>query len=285
MAHIRFGTSGWRGLIADDFTFTNVRITSQAIAEYLISAGLQAKGLIVGYDTRFLSEAFAHQAAKVLTGNGIETFLCTEKTPTPAISYEIVRRQAAGAINITASHSPAEYNGLKFSSPDGGLALPEITRRIEIRAQGLIGSSDIKEMGIKEAEAKGILKRIDLKGDYLSRLGEIVDWEILGSSGLKVVADPLYGTARGYLDEALKMAGCQAKVLHDWRDPYFGNAAPDPSEENLKELAFEVMESGSHLGLATDGDADRFGIVDADGPFISPNHILATPWPRNMGLP
>ena len=275
MAHIRFGTSGWRGLIADDFTFTNVRITSQAIAEYLISAGLQAKGLIVGYDTRFLSEAFAHQAAKVLTGNGIETFLCTEKTPTPAISYEIVRRQAAGAINITASHSPAEYNGLKFSSPDGGLALPEITRRIEIRAQGLIGFSDIKEMGIKEAEAKGILKRIDLKGDYLSRLGEIVDWEILGSSGLKVVADPLYGTARGYLDEALKMAGCQAKVLHDWRDPYFGNAAPDPSEENLKELAFEVMESGSHLGLATDGDADRFGIVDADGTFISPNHILA----------
>jgi alpha-D-glucose phosphate-specific phosphoglucomutase len=275
MAEIKFGTSGWRGVIADDFTFTHVRMVTQAIAEYLLSESLEARGVIVGYDTRFLSEAFAHQVAKILTAHGIHTFFCVHETPTPTISYEIIRRKAGGAINITASHNPAEYNGLKFSSASGGPALPEMTCKIEVRAQELLGSSDFKQVSMGEAETQGILEKIDPRGGYLDRLGEIVDFDVIASSGLKVVVDSLYGTGRGYVDAALKKAGCEIKVLHDWRDPYFGNAAPDPSEENLKELAFHVMETGSHLGLATDGDGDRFGIVDADGTFILPNYVLA----------
>jgi len=275
MAQIRFGTSGWRGVIADDFTFTNVRIVTQAIAEYLLAEGLGGRGIVVGYDTRFLSEAFAHQVAKILTANGIHTFFCTQATPTPTIAYEIIRRGAGGAINITASHNPAEYNGLKFSSPSGGPALPQVTRRIEVRVQEFLGPFHFHEISMAEAESQGILERVDPQKPYLERLGEIVDLGIIASSGLKIVVDSLYGTARGYLDKTFQDAGCQTKSLHDWRDPYFGNAAPEPSEENLKELGFNVMETGSHLGLATDGDADRFGIVDADGTFISPNYILA----------
>jgi phosphoglucomutase len=265
MERIKFGTSGWRGLIADDFTFTNVRAVAQAIGEYLSSERLGAKGVVVGYDTRFLSETFAHQVAKILTANGIHTLLCIQETPTPTISYEIIRRRTGGGINITASHNPPEYNGLKFSSENGGPALPEITRRIELRATELLRSSGLKEKAISESEEKEVLERVDPKEPYLERR----------SSGLKVVVDCLYGTSRGYLAEALSKAGCQVKVLHDWRDPYFGNAAPEPSEGNLKELIFNVIETGSHLGLATDGDADRFGIVDADGTFIVPNYILA----------
>jgi phosphoglucomutase len=275
MEQIKFGTSGWRGVIADNFTFTNVRVVAQAIAEHLSSEGLDKKGIVVGYDTRFLSEAFAHQVVKVLAARGIHILLCTKETPTPTISYEIIRRGTGGGINITASHNPPEYNGLKFFSPRGGPALPEVTRRIEIRAEEHLRSANLKELSLSEAEAKGLLEKVDPKEPYLSRLEEIVDFEAIRSSGLKVVVDSLYGTARGYLDEALSRAGCQVTALHDWRDPYFGNAAPEPSEANLKELAFNVMETGSHLGLATDGDADRFGILDADGTFILPNYVLA----------
>jgi alpha-D-glucose phosphate-specific phosphoglucomutase len=275
MEQIKFGTSGWRGMIADSFTFTNVRVVAQAIGEYLSSEGLGARGVVVGYDTRFLSEAFAHQVAKILTANGIHILLCTQETPTPTISYEIIRRETGGGVNITASHNPPEYNGLKFSSANGGPALPEITFQIELRATELLRSSGWKEMAISEAEKKGMLEKVDPKEPYLKRLEELVNFGVIRSSGLKVVVDCLYGTSRGYLGEELSKAGVQVKTLHDWRDPYFGNAAPDPSEGNLKELIFNVMETGSHLGLATDGDADRFGIIDADGTFIGPNYILA----------
>jgi len=275
MERIKFGTSGWRGLIADDFTFTNVRVVAQAIGEYLSSERLGAKGVVVGYDTRFLSETFARQVAKILTANGIHTLLCIKETPTPTISHEIIRRGTGGGINITASHNPPEYNGLKFSSENGGPALPEITRRIELRAEELLRSSGLEEKAISESEEKEMLEKVDPKEPYLERLEELVDFKVIRPSGLKVVVDCLYGTSRGYLAEALSKAGCQVKVLHDWRDPYFGNAAPEPSEGNLKELIFNVIETGSHLGLATDGDADRFGIVDADGTFIVPNYILA----------
>jgi phosphoglucomutase len=275
MPEIRFGTSGWRGIIADDFTFTNVRLVTQAIAEELLSEGLESRGVVVGYDTRFLSEAFAHQVSKVLTGNGIRTFLCTRETPTPAISYEVVRRRAGGAINITASHNPPEYNGLKLSSPNGGPALPEITRHIEDRVRELAAGFELRELSLAEAETRGMLERSDPASSYRDRLAEIVDLEAVASSGLRLVVDLLYGTARGYLDATLTQAGCQAAILHDWRDPYFGNRSPDPSEENLRDLSFQVMETGSHLGLAADGDGDRFGIVDADGTFIQPNYILA----------
>ncbi|MBI5166385.1 MAG: phosphoglucomutase/phosphomannomutase family protein [candidate division NC10 bacterium] len=275
MVQIKFGTSGWRGIIAEDFTFTNVRIVAQAIAEYLVMEGLTEKGVVIGYDTRFLSEAFAAEAAKVLAANGVHVFFCSQPTPTPAISHEILRRGAGGAINFTASHNPPEYNGIKFSSEWGGPALPGVTGRVEARANQLLRDPRVPLIPLGLAEARGLLERIDPRPPYLEKLRQIVNYPVLRESQLKVVLDPLYGTARGYLDAACSEAGCHVKTLHSIRDPYFGGRPPEPTEENLGELCFEVVETGSHLGLATDGDADRFGVVDADGTLITPNQLLA----------
>jgi phosphoglucomutase len=279
MGPIKFGTSGWRGIIAEDFTFAAVRAVSHAIADYIADqgAGARERGVVVGYDTRFLSEAFAAEAARVLAARSIRAFLCGRDTPTPVIAYEILRRGTAGGIIVTASHNPPEYNGIKFSAAWGGPALPEATKQIADRANAILAASRPSEapaMSLAEAEARGILRRIDPRPDYLERLRVLLDLETIRRARLKVVVDPLYGSARGYLDDLLREAGCEVSVLHAWRDPCFGGHAPEPSEENLRELASRVTETGAHLGLATDGDADRFGLVDADGTFVEPNYFL-----------
>jgi alpha-D-glucose phosphate-specific phosphoglucomutase len=276
MTTIKFGTSGWRGVMAEDFTFTGVRAVSQAIAEYVKGQGPGApgQGVVVGYDTRFLSEVFAAQAARVLTAQGVRAFLCGRDTPTPVVAFEILRRRAAGGIIITASHNPPEYNGIKFSAAWGGPALPSATKQIEDRANAIMAGPRVGEMPLPEAEAQGVFDRIDPQPAYLERVRELVDLETIREARLKVVMDPLYGSAQGYLDLLLRDAGCEVNVLHSWRDPNFGGRSPEPSEDNLQELAFQVAETGAHLGLATDGDADRFGLVDADGSFLEPNYFL-----------
>lgn len=276
MAIIKFGTSGWRGIMADDFTFTGVRAVSQAIAEYVRGQAPHGghRGVIVGYDTRFLSGAFAAQAARVLAAQGVPAFLCDRDTPTPAIAYEILRRGAAGGINVTASHNPPEYNGIKFSDAWGGPALPEVTKRIEERANTILAGPRTPDMAMAEAESRGLIVRIDPRFAYLERLRSLVNLAMIREARLKVVIDPLYGTAQDYLDTLLREAGCEVATLHAWRDPNFGGRSPEPSEENLQELAFQVVETTAHLGLATDGDADRFGLVDADGGFLEPNYFL-----------
>ncbi len=279
MGQIKFGTSGWRGVIAEDFTFAGVRAVSRAIGEYVLvgGAGAARQGVVVGYDTRFLSEAFARQAAGVLTAQGIRVFLCGRDTPTPVIAYEILRRKAAGGIIVTASHNPPEYNGIKFSAAWGGPALPEATRQIEARANAILTDDRAPEApprSLQDAEAHGLLQGIDPRPDYLERLRQLVDLATLRRMRLKVVVDPLYGSARGYLDALLQDAGCEVSVLHAWRDPYFGGRSPEPSEDHLQELASRVVGTGAHLGLATDGDADRFGLVDGDGRFLEPNYFL-----------
>jgi len=272
---IQFGTSGWRDIIAENFTFANVRLVTRAIAEYVLSQGRPGSGVVVGYDTRFLSEAFAAEAAAVLAAHGVQVFLCDRDVPTPVVAYEVVRRGAAAGLNVTASHNPPEYNGLKLSDSSGGPAQPAVTDRIEARVRELLGEPEAPCPTLQEMETKGLVVRIDPRPAYLARLRELVDFKAIAAAHLTVAVDLLFGTARGYLDQALREAGCDVHVLHDSRNPAFGGHAPDPSEENLQELAVAVRSGGCHLGLATDGDADRYGILDRDGSFIEPNYILA----------
>jgi len=277
MTTIKFGTSGWRGIIADEVTFHNVRVVSRAISDYVREEGLQEKGVIVGRDCRFLGDRFALQAAETLAGNGVKVLFSPQDVPTPVISYAIIRGRAAGAINITASHNPPEYNGIKFSPAWGGPATPEVTSRIEKRANDILIKSDAVEI-LEESRAKeeGLWEEIDLKDDYLAGLSERVDFDAIKKSGVKAAFDALYGSGLGYVNRALRDHGIEYEILHDWRDPSFGGSAPDPSEVNLSELS-KLVRSDKNivLGLSTDGDADRFGVVDGDGTFIEPNYVIA----------
>jgi phosphoglucomutase len=267
---IRFGTSGWRAIIADEFTFANVRLAVTAIAEHVRSRN-KAPKLIIGHDTRFLSEDFSRAAAEVLRARGVEVLFCDAPAPTPAIAHEILRRKCDGAINFTASHNPAEYHGLKFSGPDGGPALPEVTREIEARVAKLLAHPPERPAGHPTDE----FTRISPRESYLTRLGELVKFDAIRKARLKIVCDPLHGCGAGYLDRALADHGITAAAIRTGRDVLFDGTGPDVSEDNLAPLRDAVLEHKAQVGLATDGDADRFGILDEDGFWFSPNHILA----------
>ncbi|TWJ26522.1 phosphoglucomutase/phosphomannomutase family protein [Geobacter argillaceus] len=275
MARIAFGTSGWRGILCEDFVFENVKVVVQAIADHVKAGPDRDKGMVVGYDSRFMGERFAKEAARVLAGAGVKTFLCNRDTPTPVISFEILRRRAAGAINFTASHNPPEYNGVKFSPAWGGPALPETTRDIEQRANEMLGEVCYRELALDEALRHGLLEEIDPRERYLADLAGKVDFSAIARLGTLAV-NPLYGTARGYLDEPLRAAGVAIKVMNDQRDPYFGGFPPEPAEKYIQDFIKLVKgDPAIRLGIATDGDADRFGIVDSDGTYIEPNYIIA----------
>lgn len=272
---IKFGTSGWRGVIADDFTMSRVRVVAQAIADHISAQGLKDKGMVVGYDTRFMSERFAEEAVKVLAMNGIHTYCSNRDVPTPAVSFEIIRRKAAGGINFTASHNPPQYNGLKFSPAWGGPALPETTKDIETRANALLEKNSIAVLSVASAKEKGIAEEVDLRKAYLDDLKKKIDLDVIRKSKLKVVVDLLYGTGRDYLDSMLRDAGCAVTVLHGHRDALFGGHAPEPSEANLAELSSVIKKGRFDIGLAVDGDSDRFGVLDVDGTYVNPNQVLA----------
>jgi len=272
---IKFGTSGWRGVIADDFTFKRVRVVTQAIADHLAAQGLKSKGVVVGYDTRFLSERFAAESVGVFAANGIHSYLSNRDVPTPAVSFEIIRSKAAGGINFTASHNPPEYSGLKFSPAWGGPALPETTKDIESRANALLEKNNIAAMPLAEAKEKGLADEVDLRKAYSEDLRRKVDFDAIRKSKLKVAVDLLYGTGRDYIDSALRDAGCAVTVIHANRDVLFGGHSPEPSEANLAELASVMKKGKFDIGLAVDGDADRFGVLDADGTYMNPNQVLA----------
>ncbi len=275
MQHITFGTSGWRGILGEDFTFDNVRVVVQAIADHVRANGEQDKGLIVGYDTRFMGERFAKEAARVLAGAKIKTFLCNRDTPTPVISFEILRRKTAGAVNFTASHNPCEYNGIKFSPSWGGPALPSTTKDIERRANEMAGEICFKERFLDVAFKEGYLEEIDPKRKYLEKIEGLIDFGAIAGYGTLAV-NPIYGTGRGYLEEPLKRNRCGIKLINAAKDPYFGGFPPEPSAKNIKDFIDIVKgDPDIKLGIATDGDADRFGIVDEDGSFIEPNYIIA----------
>ncbi len=267
---IHFGTSGWRAVIADEFTFANVRLAAAAIADYARSRS-QAPTLLVGHDTRFFSEEFARAAAEVLQDRGVGVLLCDGPAPTPAIAHEILRRKCDGAINFTASHNPAEYQGIKFSGADGGPALPELTREIEARITKLA----VRPPQVPPSPPISAFETIDPRGPYLARLAELVNFGAMRAAKLSIVCDLLHGCGAGYLDRALADQGISTTAIRTDRDVLFDETGPDVSETNLAPLRQAVLERGAHVGLATDGDADRFGILDADGRWVSPNHILA----------
>jgi phosphoglucomutase len=273
---IKFGTSGWRGLIADDFTFATVRLAVRGIAEHLKSKTTKPT-VLVGYDPRFYSEEFSALAVTVLRENGINTLLCDTFTPTSAIAYEVQRRKLDGAINFTASHNPAQYHGLKFSGADAGPALPEVTKDIERRVEEIYkkeGPFPMAAISHPAMASDDLGKRVNLRADYLKRLNELVRFDVIAKSKMKVVVDVLHGCGAGYLDKALTDHGIPVHALRTNRDCLFGGGGPDVSEENLASTGRAVKENNAAVGLATDGDADRFGIVDKDGTWIQPNLIL-----------
>lgn len=275
MSHIAFGTSGWRGVLCEDFTFANVKTVVQAIADHLREGGMAARGVVVGCDTRFMGRRFAEEAAGVLAGAGIKAFLCSRDLPTPVISYEILRRSAAGGINFTASHNPPEYNGIKFSPAWGGPALPETTQDIERRANQMLDEVCYRELSPEKARSEGLLELIDPRPAYLASLEHKVDFDALKAIG-KLALNPLYGTARGYLEQPFAERLIPYTVINDHLDPYFGGHPPEPSAAHIPDFIALVKNDPSvRLGLATDGDADRFGILDADGSYIEPNYIIA----------
>jgi len=270
---IKFGTSGWRAVMAEQFTFANVNRAVHGIARYVTSQksnGAKVK-VIVGRDPRFLGESFCAAAADILSSYGITPLVIAEAAPTPTISYAVIQSKADGAINFTASHNPPEYNGIKFSTPDGAPALPEVTQAIESEIAAFDSDPHASYAATTDVQPQSI----DPRRMYLSRLREIVDLEVIRKAGVKIAFDPMWGSARGYSDASLREAGVTVATVHDTRDVLFGGHAPEPDDHLLEDLRHKMHEIGAAIGIATDGDADRFGIVDEDGTFIQPNYIIA----------
>lgn len=271
---IKFGTSGWRAVMAEEFTFANVRRAVHGIARYVASQKPTGARVIVGRDPRFLGETFCSMAAEILDGHGITPVVITEPAPTPAISFAVIKDHADGAINFTASHNPPQYNGIKFSTSDGAPALPEVTKAIESEIQKY--DSDKNSSSEKSPKAKSAkTQALDPRAMYLDRLREIIDLDAIQKAGLRVVYDPFWGAARGYPDLLLREAGIAVASVHDYRDVLFGGNAPEPDDHFMDDLRKKMRETSAHIGIATDGDADRFGIVDEDGTFVQPNYIIA----------
>lgn len=275
MTKITFGTSGWRGILCEDFTFDNVKVVVQAIADTIKASGEQEKGVVIGCDTRFMGQRFVEASARVLAGAGIKAYICERDTPTPVISYEILRRGAAGGINFTASHNPPEYNGVKFSPSSGGPALPETTNEIERRANATVGTKCYNELSLEEAGKLGLMEVINPHDSYLKSLEQKVDFDVIGKLS-KIALNPMYGTGRGYLDNPLRTRNIPYTIINDRPDPYFGGHPPEPSEAHIPDfISLVKSDPDIKLGLATDGDADRFGILDVDGSYTEPNYIIA----------
>jgi alpha-D-glucose phosphate-specific phosphoglucomutase len=270
---IKFGTSGWRAVMAGEFTFANVRRAVSGIARYVAQKKPQGTRVLVGRDPRFHGETFVAMTADILLKYGVQPLVVPEPAPTPALAYEIIRLQTDGGINFTASHNPPEYNGIKFSTPDGAPALPEATKAIEaaigeIDADATLGPAACPVDGLKA-------ETVHVREPYLDRIADLVDLKAIAAAKLRVAYDPLFGAARGYPDALLRDHGIDVSTVHDRRDVLFGGHAPEPDDHFLDDLRTEMKRTGAHIGIATDGDADRFGIVDSDGTFLSPNHIIA----------
>ncbi len=273
---IRFGTDGWRGIISDDFTFANLRLVAQAVADHFTEQGQANKGLVVGFDTRFLSDRYAIEVSRVLVANGIQVYLTKSDCPTPALSYAITNLDAAGGIMITASHNPPRYNGLKLKASFGGPMMPQETQQIQERLDILTTQEEYQPKLIDyETTLNGkSINRIDPLPAYLDHIHSLVNLELIGQSRLRVAIDPMYGAARGYVKAFLQEAGCYAREIHGEMNPGFGGLHPEPIGRNLEALMDLVAAGPYDVGLATDGDGDRIGAVDSTGRFVNPQTIF-----------
>ncbi len=260
--------------MAEEFTFVNVRRALHGIARYVTSQKTAGARIIVGRDPRFLGETFCSIAAEILSSYGIAPLIVADAAPTPAISYAVTQAHSDGAVNFTASHNPPEYNGIKFSTPDGAPALPEVTKAIEKEISAYdVSVADGKAGNQPRQNAPS--ENLDPRQMYLGRLREIIDLAEIKKARLRIAFDPLWGAARGYSDALLREAGIEVTTVHDYRDVLFGGHAPEPDDHLLNEMRAAMRQTKAQLGIATDGDADRFGIVDQDGTFVQPNYIIA----------
>jgi phosphoglucomutase len=269
-SRIKFGTSGWRAIIADEFTYANVRLATEAIGRWVRRRN-SSPTLLVGYDTRFASEYFGHEVARVLSSQNIHARLCSQAVPTPAVAWTVIDQKLDGAINITASHNPGEYNGLKFSASDGAPALPEVTSEIEREIEQL----QRENWHFTATPNDQLVEGVDIGPAYLRDLATKVDLRKIRDTNLPIGYDALHGSGAGYLDRILQENSIPAMVLHTNRDVYFGGHHPEPADEQLGELKLVMKKNRLRIGLATDGDADRFGVLDEQGEFIYPNDLIA----------
>ncbi len=277
MSEIRFGTDGWRAVIAEDYTFDNVRAVTQATAEYLQRHDLADREVAIGYDTRFLSGSFARAAAEVMAGNGIRVALSETPLPTPALSFAVVERGAGSGIVITASHNPARWNGFKVKPEYGGAASPAVTDEIERAVPAVIAEGRVKRVAAGEAEASKLIQSFDGQPAYLAAARAFVGIEGIRDAGLSVHVDSMYGAAAGWTAEAIGQgASTRVTELHGQRNPAFpGLRAPEPIAPNLGEQMETLAAGGYDVGLSTDGDGDRFGLVDERGRFITQHQAFA----------
>ena len=270
---VKFGTDGWRGVIAADYTVANVRRCAQATARLVKEAGGQRQGVVVGYDTRFGSEHFAAAVAEVLAGNDIKVFLCEGAVPTPVVSFGILEKGAQNGVIITASHNPAIWNGYKLRSDYGGAAGPEVVERLE----GYIGEASqpgekqaslISSTPLEEAVEKGLVEYYDPAPGYRRKVAQLVDLQRIRDSGLRVIFDPMYGAGIGWLPQLIGGGDTEVIEINGERNPFFGGVNPEPIARNLQKLQREVTQRSANIGIATDGDADRLGVCDENGEFV-----------------
>ena len=266
---IKFGTDGWRAIIAEDFTFENVRYAAAGIASYINERGVAGKGMVIGYDTRFLSKEFAEAVVEVLTAAGIKVYLCDKAAPTPVISYNIITHKAAGGVVITSSHNPPEWNGLKYKPEYAGSSSPEINAALETKIAAAQKTGQVKRQSLVKAKDAQLLEMLDPDVDYIPHIKKLVDINRIRNAGLHVVVDPMFGAGAGYLKNLIR-GKTKVTEIQGTRNPAFpGMKQPEPVTINLSKLMAAVPRSGADVGLATDGDADRLGVVDEKGEFVT----------------
>jgi alpha-D-glucose phosphate-specific phosphoglucomutase len=275
---VKFGTDGWRAVISDTFTYHNLRLVAQAIADYVQQEADNGPDpeVVIGFDTRFLSDRYAAEVARVMAGNGIVAWLTRADGPTPAISYSVVDKKAAAGIMITASHNPPRYNGLKLKAAHGSSVSPHQARRVEHyleEAEAQARGPNI--MDYQRALDQGLIRRFDPVWAYYEHLGQLVNLDVISNGELRVVADAMYGSGRGCIAEMLSRSRCHVHEIRGEMNPGFGGIHPEPIARYLNALVAAIGAHHADVGLATDGDADRIGAMDAQGNFVDPHHIFA----------
>ncbi len=271
---IKFGTGGWRAVIGDEFTRENMTKVAQGLAMLMKEEGKQTQGIVIGYDKRFLSDKSARWIAEVFAGNGISVNFIQRVAPTPLIMYSIKKMDTHYGLAVTASHNPAEYNGLKIFTKGGKDADVTVTDKIEAFANPL-KEEDIKTMPFEEAVEMGVIRTINPFNDYIDAIIDLLDIESIRNKELRILIDPMFGVSKTALQTVLMTARCEVDVIHGSHDTSFGGRMPSPSEETLKHLQDLVVEKHYDLGIGTDGDADRLGIIDEKGQFIHPNQVMS----------
>ena len=270
MDTIKFGTDGWRGIIADDFTFANARSVARAIARYIVRCEDACKGVLIGYDHRFGADRIAAAVAEVVSSTGTPVWLTDKPCPTPAISLLVRQRQAAGGLMITASHNPYCWNGIKYKASYGSSALPSIVSQIEVELKSTLAS----EIHLLPPQHK-LIHPLDPRGPYLDTVEKLIDWKRLREAKFRFVVDPMYGSASGLLHELFTRNGVASEEIRNTRDPRFGGIHPEPIEPHIDALRKAVLAGKLDAGLAADGDGDRIGAIDRDGTFVNPHQIFA----------